>query len=650
MTVKKSALLALAVSSLCLSFEASAVSYCTPGPDDRPETSGIQGGLKVSERDVAGGFQGQWCGARLVGHNALPASDTGLPRGSFGDVQLMGHCAYASMRDPSNLALASTGVAVLDVRVPSNPVWVRTLRTPAMQRAYSALEIQKKIMVGAFKDFGPSGTNPFDIYDVSGDCLNPTMLATTNTASGNHDGWLTPDTNTYYGVPFGGQTIQQNPNRIDLHVMDMTDKANPRPLVNWNRNQLPADVRDKLVPTRNFHDVSTNDNGTRLYLALYGGNNALGGFPADGSGRCANGLLILDSTQVATRTPDPVQGYQLPFISFVSWCDPKADPVFHYFDADFDDGSTAASHATEYVIHENGKEYIVSTDEASAGLDGEWNVVCRQRSFGRMIDISDEKHPRVVSTFKPDIGKPENCPAIMAEQINGGMIHYIGFDDRYKMRLVFYAGANYGIRVVDFRDPANPKEVAYYKAPSVITTRVGENDFTRPDPRWDPDNCLLYTGWNQGGLRVLELTNPEYNGCMRRAASGGGWLPGSAKNSKSNFSFGAARADGGRGALGGSFELNDRDADAKIRVDKLTQLGSVHDACGAILPTANAVQFNGTGTYNGAAASFRVCVQDNGEGSNETGADRVHVVCTAGCTYDKGGALGGGNVEILQRP
>ncbi|HET8548272.1 MAG TPA: hypothetical protein VFL57_09725, partial [Bryobacteraceae bacterium] len=298
---------------------------------------------------------------RQVGHEPL-----GL-RGSFGDVQLIGLCAYASMRDPSNLSLPTTGTSVIDMRVPSKPVWGQTLRTPAMVRAYSALEIQQNILVGAFKDFGPNGTNPFDIYDISGDCLQPRLLATTNTASGNHDGWLTPDTNTYYGVPFGGQTIQQNPNRIDLHVMDLTDKQNPKQLMNWNRNQLPPEIRDRLVPTRNFHDVSTNQAGTRLYLALYGGNNALGGFPADGSGRCANGLLILDSSDVAFRRPNP----QLRYISFLSWCDPKNDPAYHFFDPDFDDGSTAASHATEYVIHENGKEYIITTDESGAGLDGE---------------------------------------------------------------------------------------------------------------------------------------------------------------------------------------------------------------------------------------------------------------------------------------
>ena len=120
-----------------------AASFCVPGDGDKPETS-LQGGLTVAERNIAGGFQGQWCGMRQVGHEPL-----GL-RGSFGDVQLMGLCAYASMRDPSNLTLPTTGTAVIDMRVPSAPVWTQTLRSPAMQRAYSALEIQKLVGTVAF--------------------------------------------------------------------------------------------------------------------------------------------------------------------------------------------------------------------------------------------------------------------------------------------------------------------------------------------------------------------------------------------------------------------------------------------------------------------------------------------------------------------
>jgi hypothetical protein len=620
---------ACAVALLVL-FTGEARAYCVPGPGDRPE-QGLQGATLRAELNEEGGFKGHWCGVRSVGHEPLAL------RGSFGDVQLKGLCAYASMRDPSNLALPTTGTSVVDMRVPSQPVWTQTLRTPAMQRAYSALEIQQNIMVAAFKDFGPGGNNWFDIYDVSGDCLNPRHLATTTTASGNHDGWLTPDTNTYYGIPFGGQTIQQNPNRIDVHALDMTDKANPVQLLNWNRLQLPPAVQAATLATRNFHDISSNDDGTRIYLALYGGNNALGGFPADGSGRCANGLLVLDSSDVALRRPDP----QLRYVSFLSWCDQQIDP-------DFGDGSTAAAHATEYVIHENGKEYIISTDESGGGLNGNAAGVCAHRSYGRLIDISTDTLPRVVSTFKPDVNKPENCTQNLAEDTVGGMLHYIGFDDRYKMRLVFYAAANQGLRVVDFRDPEHPKEVAYYKAPNVATTSAGSMDFTRPDPRLDTENCLLYTGWNQGGLRILELTNPEFNPCMRREASGGGWLSAGGPGNL-NLEFAARRADAGLGALEGSLELNDRAAGARVLIDRITYLSGVRDPCGTVGPTANAVQFEGTGTYNGAPASFRVCVQDNGEGRAASGADQFHLACTAGCSYSTGGALGRGNLQVRQR-
>jgi hypothetical protein len=666
---------ALAVGSILFPREALAESFCIPGPGDRPEM-GLQGATHAEELMASGGFAGHWCGARKVGQHAL------YNRGSFGDLQVIvgerGDCAYASMRDPSDLDAPTTGTVVLDVSVASRPRDVAVLRTPAMRRAYSALEIPVAksariagnlsglgdILVGAFKDFGPSGTNPFDVYDVSGDCLSPRFLSSTNTASGNHDGWVTPDGRTYYGVPFGGRTIQQEPNRIDLHVMDLTDRSNPRQLLNWNRNQLPAAIRDRLVPTRNFHDVSTNDAGTRVYLALYGGNNALGGFPSDGSGRCANGLLILDSSDIALGRPNP----QLSYISFLSWCDPEEDPAFHYYDPDFEDGATAAAHATEYVIHENGREYIVTTDESGGGLAGHADGMCAHKSYARFIDISDEARPRVVSTFKPDVNKPEHCERNRAEHVIGGMIHYIGFDDRYATRLVVYAGADYGMRFVDFRDPERPKEIAYYKKEAHVaaddppaqlhpnfttgSTPAGELDFTRPDPRYDAENCLWYTGWNQGGLVTIELTHPEYNPCLRRHASGGGWLA-RAGPGKINLTLDVKRSAGGRGTeIEGGLEVNDRVAGAKILLNRVTFLGSLRDSCGDVSARQNAVQFEGNGTYNGKAASFRACVRDNGSGRQKGGSgdDDFFLTCTAGCLYSVGGKLGAGDIQVLQRP
>src|SRR5213592_3126575 len=500
--------------------KARAESFCVPGPGDRPET--IQGGVLGSERQPPDGFQGHWCGARKVGQHAL------YNRGSFGDLQLIvddrGHCAYASMRDPSDITLPTTGTVVLDVSVASQPRDVQILRTPAMLRAYSAFEIPiskatrrpGNIMGAAYKDFGPEAvnpTNPLDLYDVSGNCLEPRHLSTFSLASGNHDGWFTADGNTYYGVPFGGQSILVNPNRIDIHLTDISNPSQPQRLLNWNRLQLPSDIYELTKATTNFHDISSNDDGTRIYLALYGGGT--------GAGRCANGLLILDSSEVALRVSNP----QLKFVSWLSWCDQQLDP-------DYGDGSSASSHATEYVIHENGKEYIVTTDEGGA-LTGGANGMCSQRTYSRLIDISDERNPRVVSTFKPDVNRPINCEQNKATNTTGGMVHYLNFDDRYNMRLVVYAASNQGIRVVDFRDPEHPKEIAYYlkerhvaanAAPATLfpnyttgSTAVDGTDFSRPDPRYDLENCFWYTGWNQGGLVSIELTNPEYSPCRRRA-------------------------------------------------------------------------------------------------------------------------------------
>lgn len=653
--------LAMALLSPFAAQEAKAESFCIPGPGDRPET-GVHGGVPGFERQPPNGFQGFWCGARKVGQHAL------YNRGAFGDLQIIvddrGHCAYASMRDPSDLNHPTTGTVVLDVSVASQPRDVQILRTPAMLRAYSAFEIPVSkatrrpgnIMGAAFKDFGPdqdNPTNPLDLYDVSGNCLQPQLLTPPtgfSLASGNHDGWFTADGSTYYGVPFGARRgddpdIRTNPNRIDLHITDISNPREPRRLLNWNRLQLPAEIYNLLKDTRNFHDVTSNDEGTRIYLALYGGGS--------GAGRCANGLLILDSSDIAFRRPNP----QLGFVSWLSWCDQQIDP-------DFGDGSTASSHATEYVIHENGKEYIVSTDEGGA-LTGSLNGMCNQRTFSRLIDISDERNPLVVSTFAPDVNRID-CQQNIATNTTGGMVHYVNFDDRYNMRLAVYAASNQGVRVVDFRDPESPKEIAYYlkerhiaentPPPSIPglenfiqgrSTPVTGTDFTRPDPRYDLENCFWYTGWNQGGLVSIELTNPEYNPCLRRAVNGGGFL--AAGGNKVNFGFEAARGDGGYGALAGSLQLNDRAAGAKIHIDTLTLLGSPRDQCGSVPARANSVQFDGTGTYNGRPASFRVCVQDNGQGKNAKAADRFHLVCTAGCEYSADGAVSSGNIELLQR-
>jgi hypothetical protein len=611
------ALLALAVSMPGVADRAHAQSACVPGPGDRPET-GLQGQVPPTARQPPGGFQGFWCGMNKVGQNTL------LDRGIYGATAIWDHCAYSSVRDPADVNLPTTGVAVLDVSVPAQPKIVGPLlRTQAMLRAYQGLRTQSGILLGS----GQDRTN-VDVYDISQDCLNPRLKSSRATpprgglheVQDNHGGWLTYDGKTFWGVPYIGRNILIEPTRVDVHAVNLDDPANPVDVLSWNRLELPAAVMNRTASTSNFHDVTTNFDGTRIYMALYG------------QGSCANGLMIMDSSDVARRRPDPA----LRFVSFLSWCDQPT--------AAYGDGSSASAHTTQYVVHRNGKPYIVTTDEGPTLFQVKANGNCLQRSYSRLIDISDETKPRIVATWNPQVNDAATCSAGAADQLTY-YPHYIGVDSKDAMTLVFYASYWSGVRVVDFGDPEHPKEIAYYNAPRHPTlTPAASSDHSAPPIPYDAASCFIYTGWTDNGLIILELKDPTYNPCLRKAATGGGMLAG---GGHIRFDFDANRT-GGTGALAGGLQLDDRDSGITIRVSEVTSLGSVRNACGTVRPGAHAVEFTGDGAFNGAAASFRVCIQDNGAGDRAE-ADQFFLTCTAGCSYSADGTVDGGSIHVRQQ-
>ena len=151
---------------------------------------------------------------------------------------------------------------------------------------------------------------------------------------------------------------------------------------------------------------------------------------------------------------------------------------------------------------------------------------------------------------------------------------------------------------------------------------------------------MIYTGWNQGGEKTLELTNPDYNACMRRAASGGGTLVDASGKATAQVDLNAHRV--GNDNLVGKFSLTDKQTHEELRIDDLTFIDSVQDACGSVPSQSfKTMQFNGDGTYNGAPASFRVCVQQNANGAQSASSDRLYVTCTSGCSYTADGTIQG---------
>jgi hypothetical protein len=672
---------------------------CEPGPGDQGEP-GVNGHIPKSAMFDASanpdGFQGYWCGTRKVAQHTL------FGRGAFGDLQIKSNsttrCAFASNRDGAaggDPALTS-GIIVFDMRTPSKMQVVpasgdtqivgtapsasvlatstnmwgeettattpvnpngKILRTPAALEAYSGLELAGDLLVAGYKD-----NKMVDVYDVS-DCLHPVPLnASYQSSGGHHDGWLSPDGKTWYGVPFGtsakdgGTTLitggtsptdenfanyTVNTNRVDLHITSLDDPKNPKLLLSWNRSQLPDEVKTnknwRIMAATNIHDVSTNPDGTRIYLSVYGGGGQVAGnlptanttFWRDQT--CANGMLIMDSTDIVKRVADP----KLKYVSFLSWCDQQPNP-------EFEQGgyarmtSTSATHATEWVRHVNGKEYVVTTDESYALTTSDTNGLpnqCKQQSFGRMIDISDEKNPKIVGTFEHDANKASVCPTLVAQGGNIPMVHYLNFDDRNNMRVAVYAAASGGIRFVDWTDPASPKEIAYYVARRNTPSKM---DFSRPDPRYDNENCLYYTGWNQGGLVSIELTNPQYNPCMSRAAS----VKGKVSTAQGDITVSLQAS---RGSTAPTATLSMDGPGSKVKLTSVTRLGSAIDADGTqVTATKNSLQIDGAGTFNDQPAKFRIQVTDNGENKGF-----FSLTCTEGCAFSIGGYLhGGGTLAV----
>ena len=87
-----------------------------------------------------------------------------------------------------------------------------------------------------------------------------------------------------------------------------------------------------------------------------------------------------------------------------------------------------------------------------------------------MIDIADERNPRVVSNLRLEVHQPENFPAQADDNgaqnpVQGYAGHYCNVPTRVDPAIVACSMILSGLRVFDIRDPEQPREIAYFNAP-----------------------------------------------------------------------------------------------------------------------------------------------------------------------------------------
>ncbi|MQY17376.1 LVIVD repeat-containing protein [Nocardia macrotermitis] len=169
------------------------------------------------------------------------------------------------------------------------------------------------------------------------------------------------------------------------------------------------------------HGFGISPDGNRMYLS------ALAGF------------TVLDISAVQRRDPNP----QVNHIGRVFWTD-----------------GWATQHSIPVTY--GGKPYLFTVDEAGAG-------------GVKLVDISDERNPRVVDKIKLQINLPDNLDSQLASSMGGSVFsydpHYCAADRPDNPTALACGWESSGIRVFDVRDPFHAREIAYYNPPA----RTGQN-------------------------------------------------------------------------------------------------------------------------------------------------------------------------------
>ena len=353
---------------------------------------------------------------------------------------------------PATLSLQQTGTAVLDMSDPARPVRTATLATPAFQSPHESVLVNQRRGLIAAVFGNPT--------------IGPGQVDIFDISSDCRNPVL--QSSLPVGVlghesgwsPDGRTFYATTLGRGTITAVDVSDPKVPRTL--WVGN----------IPS---HGLTLNDDGTRAYLAA------------------SNGLVILDTSEIQARRPNP----QVREVSRLTWPEVTIPQV-----------------ALPVTI--GGKPMLVEIDEFSANANGATTSHGIRVGAGRIIDISDERAPKVISNIRLAVHQPENREAIRSDPgtfspVQGYAGHYCGVPREVEPGIVACSMIASGLRVFDIRDPYDPREIAYFVAPP---TGMGGNpaafeksNYAMSRPSFAPDRGEIWYSDGNSGFYAVRVTN-----------------------------------------------------------------------------------------------------------------------------------------------
>ena len=473
---------------------------CATG--DQPET-GLQGQVPAALR--AAGFKGFNCNIDLVGK--LQGEGGNWSSATFKD-KAGNRCAYHSTATPpANVATGgrqNPGVPVINITDPANPVRTMSLTTKAMLDPWESLRVaNSRQLLVAVNGTQSVGGPEVDVYDLSQDCRTPQLMssvaltdstgdsAASDKPINGHEGNISPDGLTYYVGDYTSGLY---------HAVDITNPTRPKVIATFN-------MKTSSPIGKVAHGLSISEDGKRVYAVAIGPT----GEPVSPTNLAdpkfaENGFLVLDTTQVQARAPNP----QMRLVSATT----------------FRDG-TYAQHTIETKV--GGKPYMVMVDEGgSAGSGNAANaknaclVGLAPFPMARIYDMADEKNPKVISKLGLETHDPKKCDTVLPDIVGLGIFtygsHYCSVDNRQNATAMACSYFNSGIRVFDIRKPAEPKEIAYFNPPSASSVpgsnhaafgqwRAGGPDWCASRLDFDKETGTLTTMCQDNGLLVMKFKN-----------------------------------------------------------------------------------------------------------------------------------------------
>jgi hypothetical protein len=384
-------------------------------------------------------------------------------------VDAAGHeCAYYDSSLIAGLGAleGGIGVFVLDMADPAHPVQTAQLITPAMLSPHESLLVnQERGLLAAVMGNPVVAPGVIDVYDLEPDCRQPTLRPPFGIGLLGHESGWTDDGNTFFATSL----ITGNTTAVDL-----SDGALPLPL--WSGNY-------------SSHGLSLSADGNRGYLA------ARTGVPGAANPTNDAGLIIIDTSQVQARVPNP----QVPVVGTLTWPD-----------------VSVPQNAMPMTI--GGHPYLLEVDEFASGDFGfPGNQPGNPVGAARIIDIADETAPFVLSTLKLAVHLPENRAEVFGDPgadfpIGGYSAHYCGVPRMADPGIVACSMILSGLRVFDVRDPANPREIAYFNPAGLPEAGdPGADAMTMSRPAFVPARNEIWFADGNSGFYVIRLTNGAWN-------------------------------------------------------------------------------------------------------------------------------------------